>query len=164
MDYAQIAEKRAAFLDSGGNDADPRASLAGMEMAFQGRGDLQSWNPEVLNEIDGCFLDTYMAGDEINTSLFFPESADNYSLFRKYCNMVDRVLCRRANEVPDHAREYFAFYSIWQMRGYTFPVPLGTKSVVYALHKTAEMVKPGFVEVSCELFRLCHCLVSRLLC
>jgi hypothetical protein len=36
-----------------------------------------------------------------------------------------------------YAKEYFAYFTIYQMQEYKFPVPLGTKSVVNALHKIA---------------------------
>jgi hypothetical protein len=122
--------------------------LDGMEKAFQGRGDLQTWNPEVLNEIDDCFLRAYMVKDELSPFFFFLDDTNNLNKFQKYFYEVDNVLRKQVNKVPPCARAYFTYYCMWQMRGYAFPVPLRTRSVVFLLHKVVELVEPGFKEVS----------------
>jgi hypothetical protein len=120
-----------------------------MEDAFAKAGDLSSWTPNLLDEIDRCFEKNYLSqGGEPVPYLFFPRSADNLNKFMTYCSEVDEVLRKHSQESPPWAREYFAYYSIWQMRGWGFPVPLGTKSVVGVLDLMVSTVKKGFSEVS----------------
>jgi hypothetical protein len=149
LDQKTLDDMRNGLTNAEGEDMRRRMDeLDGMEKAFQGRGDLRTWSPEVLDEIDDCFLKAYMAKDELSPFLFFPDDTNNLNKFQEYFYEVDNVLRKRANEVPAHTRAYFAYYSTWQMRGYKFPVPLGTRSVVFSLHKVAELVETGFKEVS----------------
>jgi|HubBroStandDraft_1064217.scaffolds.fasta_scaffold185537_2 hypothetical protein len=126
-----------------------RANLNGMEQAFQNPGELSSWSPDMLHKIDQVFVKNYLDEDgEPVASLFFPNSADNLNRFMTYCNEVDHELRMEPESAPRYAREYFLYFSIWQMRGWSFPVPLGTASVVGVLAKMAKRVKNGFSEVS----------------
>jgi hypothetical protein len=126
-----------------------RAKMKAMKDAFGGgRGDLSSWGPDVLTEIDNCFVKAYLVKGEPHPCLFFPQSPENMNKFLTYCGEVDVILRQRSKNVPVYAKEYFAYFTIYHMQDYKFPVPLGTKSVVNALHKIAESLKDGFTEVS----------------
>jgi hypothetical protein len=127
-----------------------REELKVMEKAFIGRGNLENWSAEVLGKIDECFVKRYMNGDMPISTFFFPGNENgSYDLFLQYCGDVDQVLRLNESGAPPYAREYFAYYTIWQMRGFSFPVPLGTASVVEALHTIASLVPLGFTEVRC---------------
>jgi hypothetical protein len=124
-----------------------------MEDAFNVRGDLSSWSPEVLDAIDACFTANYLESNgDPSPFLFFPDNVNNLNQFTAYCTAVDHALRSHANSAPKHACEYFAYYSVWQMRNFRFPVPLGTKSVVGALNGIATSLRNGFIEVR----RSCH--------
>jgi hypothetical protein len=110
---------------------------------------LAAWSPEVLDLIDKVFIRNYVQNDgEPVPSLFFPKNRDNLNRFMTYCNNVDNMLQTLEDKSPLYACEYFAYYSIWQMRGWSFPVPLGTTSVVDILYKMLKRLKVGFSEVS----------------
>lgn len=132
-----------------GEDEQP---LLDMKNNFRsGHGDLETWKPEVLAAIDQCFVDNFMENDEPVPCLFsaLPASADdNYARFKSYCDAVDKVLVDNPKKAPKYAREYFAMYSIWNMHGWRFPVPIVTASVVECLHKIASKVRVGMIEVS----------------
>ena len=152
MDLEEICNNREAYL-SNGNDADLRNKLAEMEKVFHsGRGDLGQWDPSMLNEIDECFLKNYTKDNKLDTCLFFPESKGNLAKFRSYCDGVDQILRTKEGGVPKYAREYFAYYTIWQMRGFKFPVPLGTATTIESLEMICTNVSLGLVEVSDESF------------
>ena len=120
-----------------------------MENAFEMPGDLSSWTSQLLDEIDRCFVKNYVAEDGVPVPyLFFPNCAENLNRYIDYYEEVDRVFRMHSRTAPKYAREYFAYYSIWQMRQWPFPVPLGTKSVVGILNDMARSVTVGFSEVS----------------
>lgn len=148
LGYQAIVKIRKSFDTNTANREVLKDELKSMEKSFRGRGDLKHWTPEILGEIDDCFVKAYMEDDEPVASLFFPGCPDNYNRFLEYCNGVDQVLRRHPNDGPKFGREYFAYYSIWQMQEYGFPVPLGTASVVEALNKITSNVRAGFTEVS----------------
>ena len=153
LQMEDIEKKRDEVLQAGDNLAPLKNGLDGMEKAFKGRGDLTDWSYELLGLIDDCFVKHYMDDGEPVNSLFTPDCPDNFNRFAKYCCDVDEVL-RTSADAPTYCREYFTFYSIWQLRGYGFPVPLGTASVVDCLHKICSKLRNGFVEVSIHLIRL----------
>lgn len=118
-----------------------------------GRGDLQDWSPEVLSAIDGCFVEYFMQDGSPKSFLFSnlngaAHSDEVAAAYRSYVDAVDKILLDNADLVPKFAREYFAYDAIWQLQGYSFPVPLVTASVVDCLHKIASKVRMGFIEVS----------------
>ena len=123
-----------------------------MTDAFKGRGDASSWNEELLAKINECFVRNYKDKDDpaapFCDSLFFPDS-DNYNRFTKYQMDVDKVLQEESHVAPRYAREYFSYYAlIWQLKGRSFPVPLGTASVIDAVHQLATKYRRGLSEVS----------------
>jgi len=123
-----------------------------MEDAFRPRGNLSSWDPEVLDKIDQCFVKHYVGEDkEAIPCLFFPNSAENINAFMSYCRDVHQVLRMHSQSAPKYAREYFLYFTIWQVRGWRFPVPLGTASVVNVLNKMATKLRRGILEVSCHI-------------
>ena len=125
------------------------SSLDEMERVFmRGRGNLEQWTPEVLDAIDKCFKKFFMSGDEPIAELFFPYDDKGIALFNEYCEAVDGVLQAHEGKIPPHARAYFTYFTIWEKRDYTFPVPLGTASVIDCLHKMASRVRKGMIEVS----------------
>ena len=149
MKLEDICNMRDAFYIAAGDDADIRKSAAVMEKAFNdGRGDLNQWDPKVLELIDDSFVKHYMKGASPQTCLFFPDKTGNKGRFRKYCDDVDQILRTNAGGAPKYAREYFAYYTTWPMRGYKFPVPLGTATTIVALEEICRTVGLGLVEVS----------------
>jgi hypothetical protein len=152
LDFAAIEEKKKLFCEVGDGD-DLRNTLADMEKAFKKLGDLSSWSSELLNDIDAAFVKNYLDQDGESASLFFPHDMDNFNRFRHYCTDVDEALRKHAASAPPYAREYFAYYSIWQMREWKFPMPLGTASVVISLNNMLNKMKNGFAEVSTVLHR-----------
>lgn len=148
LNFAAIEEKKSEIQRQGGVTDAVRMSLKEMEDAFRKPGDLSYWTAELLEEIDQAFVKNYVVDNQPVPSLFFPDSTDNLKLFMKYCREVDNVLRKHSETAPPYAREYFLYYSIWQMRGFKFPMPLGTASVVEVLNKMLTKVKRGFAEVS----------------
>ena len=148
----QIEDKKYLFDASMDSDwKDLKDGLVGMERAFKKTGDLSRWSAELLDEIDAAFVKHYLDDDgEPIQTLFFPGETQNLNNFAAYCKDVEQALRKHASSGPPHARAYFVYYSIWQMRGWKFPVPLGTASVVGALNKILKRVKNGFAEVSSE--------------
>jgi hypothetical protein len=148
LNLATIERKKVAFDAQKGDLVELRESLVGMEDTFGNTGDLSSWSPELLNDIDKCFLKNYINMDGQPVSyLFFPRCPKNLNSYMDYCSEVDEALRMHSESVPPYAREYFLYHSIWQMRNWPFPVPLGTKSVVGALNVMATNVTKGFSEV-----------------
>lgn len=150
-------ERRGAQLMGGGTtDVGAMQALTGMEDAFRQRGDLHGWSDEIMARIDKCFTKNYHTSGSICETLFFPDNADNQNRFTQYCSDVDQVL--RANErlAPKYAREYFAYYAIWKRRGYAFPMPLGTASVIEALNTLMLRYQDGIREVSSILSLLLY--------
>jgi hypothetical protein len=148
MELAAIKGKRHEFKEVKEVKEPLLETMAEMEKAFQGFGQLDDWDFEVLMEIDKCFVESYMENDEPAPYLFIPDNMENLNAFTKYCDDVDQVLRTNSDKVPKYAREYFAYYTIWEMRGYGFPVPLGTRSVVLCLDKILGTVPRGLTEVS----------------
>lgn len=117
--------------------------------SFVGRGDMDSWTPEVLDEIDKCFVETYMENGEPVSMLFqFLNDEETVDKFRTYYKAVDKVLVKHAKMAPKYAREYFTQFTIWRLFHHGTPIPLLTASVVKCLHDMASSVREGIVEVS----------------
>jgi len=148
MNQTTIEKIKINYMTTMGDTGKMARQLKGMTEAFEDRGDMSSWNADLLTSIDDCFVKIYMVKSEPHPCLFFPHSTDNLNKYVAYCGEVDRVLRETKRPAPQYAREYFAYYSIFWLQKYTFPVPLGTKSVINALHKIATSVKDGFTEVS----------------
>ena len=126
-----------------------RIRMGEMESVFAVRGDIQTWTPEILALIDEAFVKNFVQEDgEPVPSLFFPKSAATLNIFTTYCSDVDSVLKAHPSWAPPYAREYFSYYTVWQMRGWGFPMPLGTASVVGVLNQMCKKVKTGISEVS----------------
>jgi hypothetical protein len=132
-----------------------KGQLGEMSTAFQGRGDLTNWPTDALNEIDGCFLECFMTNGQVSPWAFVPGNEKYLIKFVEYCDKVDRVLVKFTGEVPVYAREWFAFYSIWEVHGYAFPMPLGTSSVISAMAGILGCMEDGVVEVSRFIDLLC---------
>ena len=128
--------------------SEQKGELKGMESAFRHRGDLHRWNPELLGKIDDIFVECFMKDQSPKDFLFYVKNEDYANQFLEYCMAVDSLLMDHSAMAPEYAREYFAYYTIWQMRGYKFPMPLGTTSVISAPHTILKECKDGFGEVS----------------
>jgi hypothetical protein len=150
LDLSEIMTKRDEVEYAGSDEREGiLSSLDEMERVFmRGRGNLEQWTPEVLDAIDKCFKTTFMSGDEPIAELFFPYDNKGIALFNEYCEAVDGVLQAHEGKIPPHAWAYFTYFTIWEKRDYTFPVPLGTASVIDCLHKMASRVRKGMIEVS----------------
>jgi hypothetical protein len=122
-------------------------NLEGMKKAFDGRGDPRKWTPELLNEIDECFVNNYYDNGSVCNSLFIPDNEDNICRFERYCSDVDKVLTDNHATAPPFAREYFAYATIWKVHGRAFPIPLGTASVILAVHQLLRKHELGLTEV-----------------
>ena len=130
------------------------AQMNEMEKAFRGRGDVTEWREEILSGIDDIFVKTYKDSNTglISDSLFFPNSPDNYDRFDQYCQEVDQFLRERPDQIPMNAQVYFGYFTMWRTMGYAFPMPLGTASVIEALHNIVSRHRIGFSEVSIHSF------------
>lgn len=151
LKLAEIVAKREAI----GEAQEERAimklkkSLKEMDEAYLcGRGDLEMWTPEIMKKIDKCFVENFMSGGEPVDFLFFPNSVEYLNAYDTYHRDVDDVLVKHQSEVSRYTWEYFAYTTIWEMRGFKFPVPLGTASVFECLHKIVSGRRKGFKEVS----------------
>jgi len=139
---------RDAFGDENSDKEVLAKRLEGMVKAFGKRGALKGWRPMILDKIDLCFEEHYMMDKEILACAFLPNSGENQNAYMKYCAGVDEILATHSDLVPPYARDYFAFYSIWEMQGYAFPMPIGTSKVVSVLEAIVNGYCDGFVEVS----------------
>jgi hypothetical protein len=148
LTLSEIEKIRVEYMNPTSNKEELRKKLEGMAIAFRGRGDLSEWPFEILDAIDECFVEHYMKNGEISTSLFVVDSAANLNNFSAYCDAVDQRLRNSGFDRPPYVREYFAYLSIWQVHGYSFPVPLGTRSVIRALDSLSTGFESGFTEVS----------------
>ena len=124
-------------------------SLQKMDQHYiRGRGDMEIWTPELLEEIDNCFVANFMKGGEPMDFLFVPCCPEYLNVYDKYAKKVDDFLLNHADSKVTHARHYFIYTTIWEMRGFKFPVPLGTRSVVECLDKMLSRRRKGLIEVS----------------
>ena len=122
-----------------------------MATAFEGRADANTWSDELLGKIDDCFVEYFYEGGAPCSFLFFPACPQYLNRFSGYRNDVDRILRENPDLAPPYAREYFAYAMIWQLHGYKFPMPLGTASVIEAVHVLATRFCRGVCEVSTSL-------------
>jgi len=137
--------------------------LSAMANAFEGRGKANSWTEVLLGKIDECFRKNYCLDSGVPCDLlFFPEEPDNFNRFTQYCSDVDKVLLEEADEVPRYAREYFTYSMIWKVHGHKFPIPLGTATVIEAVHHLAMKYQCGLSEVSTASCLTYHKLVSEI--
>ena len=120
--------------------------LAPMEKSFRGRGNPSAWSDELLTAVDQCFIKHFYVNNAPCDSLFYPGHPDYLTRFMHYCSSVDQVLIEDKAR-PPYSREYFAYAMLWKKRGQRFPVPLGTASVVEALHLLTKRYKLGLAEV-----------------
>jgi hypothetical protein len=160
MELDEIERIKGEFSEKDADREALREGLRGIEKAFNQRGNLSDWSPEVLDEIDLCFMRHYMPNGEPNACLFLPNNAENLNLFTAYFNDVDQVLRVHSRKAPRYAREYFTFFSIWHIQSYRFPMPLGTASVVGALNMILKKITRGFTEVGTCFLRLLHGVAS----
>jgi hypothetical protein len=149
MKLEDIEYKRSQFVlaDSEAVTSVLEQSLAPMKSVFQGRGDVTQWDCDVLAKVDECFTKHYHKAGVLAKTLFFPNNADNQNRFIGYCGDVDEVLRAAGSNAPKYAREYFAYYSIWQLQGLRFPMPLGTASVIGGLDSLLTKYRQGLSEV-----------------
>ena len=134
------------------HSADTQTKLAEMKRAFLGRGDLQQWTEDVLAKIDKCFQDHFFTSGVVHDALFALDSPKAYIIFSQYQSAVDQILRENRATVPPYAREYFAYSMFWKERGYRFPIPLGTASVIEFIHSLTQKHASGLNEVRATLF------------
>ena len=124
-----------------------RARLSVMKEAFEKRGKATLWSTEVLDKIDACFEEHFTLNGDVSGWVFYPDSAMNHNKAEKYYAGVDLILATHAEVVPRYARDWFAYFSMWEEQGYAFPMPLGTCSAVGIVEKLAVGNSAGIVEV-----------------
>ena len=154
MKLSQIEEKRNEVneVKDDAELATLKAELKEMDNAYlSGHGDLDVWTPEIMEELDEAFVNNFMEGQEPLDFLFFPNSPEYLNAYGVYLQEVDDIFVKYQEDLPPYCWEYLAYYSIWEMRGYKFPVPIGTVSVVECLHNIANERRKGFIEVSMVL-------------
>jgi hypothetical protein len=138
MSYATDEEQKAI-----------RESLVEMRGVYMGgRGDVSQWTPEVLNDIDECFVKYFMEDDEPIPNLFYPNDEVALHRYSKYVTAVETVMDKHATTLPRYAKEYMSYYLIYDPEATPFPIPVGTASVILCMHKLADRVRKGFIEVS----------------
>jgi hypothetical protein len=147
-DITALIDKLSAKTE---DEATIKDKLSGMATVFQGRASLSTWNPDILDKIDECFVNSFYDAGTPCSSLFFPKSANYMNRFTGYCGAVDRVFLSNPNTSPPYAREYFAYAMIWQLHGHRFPMPLGTASAVEAVNFLATKYHRGLSEVTISL-------------
>lgn len=150
MTLEEIVAKRDALEDlrNKARISELKTSLQEMDKEYlRGRGNLKLWSTEILAKIDMIFVKYFMDNGEPLRYLFYPGNTDYLNTYAMYRADVDEVLDEHSDELPAHCRAYFQYSTLWQMRGYKFPVPLGTKTVVECLHKIADQRRKGFLEV-----------------
>jgi hypothetical protein len=131
-----------------------KAGLSEMDKVYlSGQGDLDQWRYELLDAIDATFVKHFVVSGEPVDYLFTINCVEYVNKYNTYRMEVDDLLVNSKYCAPTHAREYFQYSTLWEMRGYKFPVPLGTKSVIECLNKLASARRMGFEEVS-DLFIL----------
>lgn len=123
-------------------------SLSEMDKIYvSGQGDLQKWKYELLDAIDDLFVKHFMSSGEPVEFLFSTNCFEYLNKYKKYRTEVGDLLVDPKYKAPKFAREYFLYSTIWEMRGFKFPVPLGTKSVFECLNKLASARRRGIEEV-----------------
>lgn len=122
--------------------------LSVMKDPWQKRGDIRLWQESALNKLDECFEENYMCGEAVSPWFYRPNSEANLEHSETYYAGVDRILTAHSDAVPPYARDWFVYYSIWEVHGYAFPMPLGTSKVIEAVEKLAVSYHAGIVEVS----------------
>jgi hypothetical protein len=146
LELTKIEKLALRVLFPKAND-DLKDDVEKMEEAFLERGDLIGWPDDVLNKIDQCFVNNFFTSGVAWNKLFCPDVTEGYNRFLKYQSDVDKVLEDNSATVPPYAREYFAYSMIWSKRGYRFPIPLGTKSVIGLIHALTKKHSIGLTEV-----------------
>lgn len=126
---------------------DLAAKTEEMRKAFRKRGDPSMWKEDVLEKLDKCFRKHYLENGELKGIFLFP-SAESISKFNVYYSDVDNIFKDNYDTVPTHTCTYFAYAMAWRAHGHPFPIPLGTASAVYALHRLTTKYKKGITEVS----------------
>lgn len=144
---SELEAIRDAFGEESSDKDALRERLSGMATSFRGRGNVTQWRTIVLEKIDECFEQHFMSSGAVYTWVFVPDNAQYLNAYARYCAGVDRILSTYSHQVPRHARDYFAYYSIWEVQGYAFPMPLGTSKVVSALETTLNEYRDGVIEV-----------------
>ena len=120
-----------------------------MEAAYvSGRGNLKLWKCELLDEIDRIFVEHFMKGGEPVDYLFTPHDINYLRRYESYQKDVEEALLKPEFKAPKYARTYFLYSTLWKMRGVSYPMPIGTKSVFECLNKIATMRRKGIEEVS----------------
>jgi len=144
----ELDKIRDAYSDPASNKEDLDKQLSVMKTAFKKRGNLKLWDRDPLERIDEIFEECFMCDGEASSWLFARNNHTNLEQFGKYCLEVDRALAMFSDKVPRYARDWFAYYCIWEVHGYLFPMPLGTSKAVGALEQMAQTYRNGIVEVS----------------
>jgi hypothetical protein len=88
----ELQELREQFLDPTSDRTELRTKLESMKIAFRERGDVKTWDYEMLNRIDECFVEHFMPSSQLSISAFVPGSVEGINKFIKYCDGVDEIL------------------------------------------------------------------------
>jgi hypothetical protein len=153
LDLEELQGIQEQLMEADSNKKELHKRLAGMKKAFQARGDFKEWDSEVLDKIDDCFVRHFMPSGQTSPVAFGPGNIAGINKFIKYYNEVDEILRLNAARLPEYVREYFAYYAMWEQQGFEFPMPLGTRSVIYCVHLLLKDYEKGFQEVSRQYLR-----------
>jgi hypothetical protein len=107
--------------------------------------------PILANMPGNEWVDRFVAENDMDNS-FFPRKCRQPQIASEICRKVKQVLCKRAEKDVDDRREYFAFYSIWQVQGQQgfskqFPVscrPTPEIKAAILMDKNDKVVKCSF--------------------
>ena len=127
--------------------------LGVMKGPFRKRGDVKLWHGNLLEAIDTAFEEIFLPDGEEKIPEWFlhPHSNKYLDESSNYFVAVDRLLAKYSDLAPRYARDWFVYYSIWEVHGYKFPMPLVTSKVAAAVERLAQEFRSGMIEVSLGL-------------
>ena len=94
-----------------------------------------------------------MICEQVAEYFLFPNNLDNHNKFTAYCNNVDHILNSERLKVLPYTRQDFAYFSIWLLHGYQFPIPLSTASVIISINKLLNKYIRGVIKVSSPIYQ-----------
>ena len=94
-----------------------------------------------------------MICEQVAEYFLFSNNLDNHNKFTAYCNNVDHILNFERLKVLPYTHQYFAYFSMWLLHGYQFPIPLSTASVIISINKLLNKYIRGVIKVSSPIYQ-----------